>query len=85
MAHWGQNMIVHRSAEHYPAVFAVSKAISTTLAGWALFSQKCRDFLSRRRCDRMVLIPMSLVRSAPLPAVSEESLTTASLFDKRRC
>jgi len=37
-------MIVHRFAKHYPAVFAVSKAISITLAGCGLFSQKCRDF-----------------------------------------
>jgi hypothetical protein len=37
-------MIVPRSAEHYPAVFAVSKAISTTLAGGGLFSQKYLDF-----------------------------------------
>ena len=40
MAHWGQNMIVHRFAEHYPAVFVVSKAISTTLAGCGLFNQR---------------------------------------------
>ncbi len=33
-------MIVHRSAEHYPAVFAVGKAISTTLAGCGWFSQR---------------------------------------------
>jgi hypothetical protein len=40
VAHWGQNMIVHRFAEHYPAVFAVGKAIPTTLADGGLFSQK---------------------------------------------
>src|SRR5258706_6712694 len=40
VAHWGQNMILHRFAEHYPAVFAGSKAISTTLAGCGWFSQR---------------------------------------------
>src|SRR5713226_3095545 len=44
VAHWGQNMIVHRLLKHYPAVFVISKAISTTLAGCGLFTQKCRDF-----------------------------------------
>src|SRR6266480_112406 len=44
VAHWGQNMIVHGFAKHYPAVFAVSKAISITLAGSSLFSQMPRFF-----------------------------------------
>ena len=54
MAHWGQNMIVHRFAKHYPAVFAVSKAISITLAGSSLFSQMPR-FSARMQCDRPTL------------------------------
>src|SRR5712692_1600422 len=40
VAHWGQYMVVHRCGEHYQAVFLVGKAISTTLAGRALFRQR---------------------------------------------
>src|SRR6266849_3313680 len=80
VAHWGQNMIVHRFAEHYPAVFAVSKAISTTLSGCGWFSQMPATFIED------VLRPVDLTFGfflCPLRSRAT-SLTRSSLFDKKR-